>query len=278
VGGDLRLTGDLTLYPTRLAGSKVNFLGALNLASGRAQITADASFGDGSEITIAAATAILRMRGETTVLAGAAFPGAGTLRNGVDGVMTLDDGATLDQTGLINDAMLRSAPAAAAASVDRFQNSASGTFQVSIGGHLPGPEHDLLIVSGGAAALAGTIQVELIDTGSGMFHPAIGDEFTILTSLDTISGTFANSPVTVAAAGTYGWTVVYTPNTVVLRLNSFVPAPCYANCDGSTSLPHPERQRLHLLQQLLCRWERPTPTVIASTVAPVLNVNDFTCF
>ena len=64
--------------------------------------------------------------------------------------------------------------------MDRFENAEGGTWLVDIGGYIAGDEHDLLIVSGGAAQLDGFLNVDLIDAGAGLFLPQIGDEFTVL--------------------------------------------------------------------------------------------------
>ncbi len=70
------------------------------------------------------------------------------------------------------------------------------------------------------------LNVSLIGIGGGStFAPSIGDEFTILSALGGVSGVFINDPVTQVGGLTYDWTVIYNPNTVVLRLDRIVPTP-----------------------------------------------------
>ncbi|MBA3481148.1 MAG: PEP-CTERM sorting domain-containing protein [Pirellulales bacterium] len=103
---------------------------------------------------------------------------------------------------------------------------ASGTWSVEIGGHVAGAEHDLLVVSGGAAVLDGAIEVDLIDAGGGLFLPQLGDEFTVLTALGGASGAFLNDPISSAAGMQFHWTVLYHPNDVTLVLTDVtVPEP-----------------------------------------------------
>lgn len=97
----------------------------------------------------------------------------------------------------------------------------------TFGGYTLGDEHDFLIVGEGPATLDGTLDVLLIDAGSGLFSPLVGDEFTILTSLDGVFGTFDNSPVSFADGNAYHWDVLYESHNVTLRLDSIngVPEP-----------------------------------------------------
>jgi hypothetical protein len=277
--GQVDLTGDPALFVTRLAGSPVTIMngGRLILPSGRAQVTADTTMTTGSEVNIGPASAILRMRGETLVTAGAGFPGAGTLQNGPGGEMILADGSSLDQTGLVNEGLLRVGSYSAAASVDRLRSTPEGSIRFSIDGDAPGAEHDLLIVSGGAAELDGTIEIEHNSPGGIGFFPQLGQEFMVLTALGGVTGTFDNDPVSAGAGGTYEWTVLYQPNSVVLRLDRIVPGPCYANCDGSTTVPVLNVSDFICFQSKFAGGS-PYANCDGSTTPPILNVSDFICF
>jgi hypothetical protein len=70
-----------------------------------------------------------------------------------------------------------------------YTQSALGTYEVEVGGLLAGTEHDVLNISG-TATLGGTLNVSLIDLGSGLFTPHLGDSFDILTA-ETLSGSFS---------------------------------------------------------------------------------------
>lgn len=168
----------------------------------------------------------LRMRGLTVVDADTTFTGSGTLQNGVGGSMLLDTGVSLSEVGLTNSGILRIGEAGpGVAAVDRFTSVDGAIWAIDIGGYLAGAEHDLLLVTGGGASLAGVINVSLLGLGGPTFAPNIGDEFTILSALGGVSGVFSNDPVTQVGGLTYDWTVIYTPNTVVLRLDNIIPAP-----------------------------------------------------
>ncbi len=227
MAGEMSLSGvpGASFFTNRLAGSHMRLNGDLNL-NRLAGIAADATFANGSTLNFAHATTALRMNGTTRVEAGAVFTGPGTLRNGPTGQMTLASGVSLGQVGLVNENLLAVGDSAGIATVDRFENLADGVWNVELGGYLAGAEFDLLVVGGGAALLDGMIEVELIDSGGGLFLPMIGDEFTILTALSGVTGEFIHDPVSMAAGLTFHWSVLYNPNDVTLRLTDVtVPEP-----------------------------------------------------
>ncbi len=220
MNGEMNLAGLGALTITRVAGSRMIVAGDLNMASGIAQITSDTAF-QGANVSIVSG-GNLRTFGNTTVNAATNFAGAGVLQNGVGGGMLLNSGVSLGQVGLTNSGMLRIGESGSGlAAVDRFTSTAEAAWGVDIGGYLAGTKHDLLLVTGGTTMLDGQLLVSLL-TG---FAPQIGDEFTILSSLGGVSGAFSNDPTSFANGLTYDWTVIYNPNTVVLRLDIIVPTP-----------------------------------------------------
>jgi hypothetical protein len=225
MSGQMNLTGDNTLFVTRLGGAPVNVTGDLALTGGKTQITADTILAGSSTTTFATPATTLRMRGHTLIESGAAFNGEGILQNGLDGTMILDDGVSLGDVDLINSALLDIAIGPGIAGVDRFTATDDATWHVELGGYSAGVEHDLLLVSGGEALLDGLITVDLLDLGSGMFAPQIGDEFTVLTTLDGVSGTFDNSPISLAGDLAYEWSVLYGTHDVTLVLANITPEP-----------------------------------------------------
>ncbi len=92
--------------------------------------------------------------------------------------------------------------------------SSTGTLAVELGGTTPGTEFDVIhVVSAGATSgamlLDGTLSVELVDTGSGVFMPSVGDTFPILLG-GTLTGTFATENLPNAAGGRgLSWQVLY---------------------------------------------------------------------
>ena len=226
--GEMNLAGSGALPVTRVAGNRMAVFGDLNVTSGIAQITADVSILDQATVDIAA-NSTLRMRGHTTVGAATFFHGAGTLQNGLGGSLLLDTGVSLANVGVTNNGVLRIGEiGAGVASVDRFLSTATAAWSVDVGGYVAGSEHDLLQVTGGSAMLDGLLAVTLIDPSGGagaIFLPSIGDEFTILRARGGVAGAFLNDPVSQVGGLTYDWSVIYNPNTVVLRLDAIVPEP-----------------------------------------------------
>lgn len=225
MANEMNLTGDLTLFVTRVSGSPMTVLGDLTVTSGKVQIAADTILANSAVVNLAAASTTLRFNGSTIVQPSATFTGVGTIHNGLAGSMRLDDGVSLDQVGVVNGGTLLVAAGAGVASVDRFQNSANGKLSVSIGGYGAGSDHDLLIVSGGTTQLDGVLNVSLIDVGGGVFEPLIGDEFTILTSLGAVGGAFAGNPRSFSQGQRFDWTVLYGSNDVTLRLDQISDCP-----------------------------------------------------
>jgi hypothetical protein len=229
MSGTLNLAGQTHLVETKVAGSRMVVEGRLELSGGRVRIDADthfsaAGFAGPAQVTIGPADAQLWMNGQTLVDAGVVFDGQGMLRNAAAGSMRLAGGASLGSIGLVNAGQLQIGAAAGAASVHGFANLAGAAWSVDLGGHLAGTQHDLLIVSAGLAQLDGVLQVALIDLGAGVFQPQLGDQFTILSSLGGVSGTFVNSPVTTAGGWHYQWEVLYDPHDVRLQLAGIAPA------------------------------------------------------
>jgi hypothetical protein len=226
MAGEMNLAGQsLAAFPIeRVAGSPLRVTGDLNVEY-RVRIAADTTFAASSAIAFENASDQLQLSGETLVAAGADFAGGGTLAVGPSGEMTLADGASLGGTSLTNRGLLQVGNSPGTATVEEFVNQSDGTWLVEIGGHLPGTEHDRLL-AGSGAELGGTLQVDLIDAGGGLFLPMIGDTFTILTSPGGVSGTFLNDPVSSAAGQFFHWSVIYNPNDVVLQLVAItVPEP-----------------------------------------------------
>jgi hypothetical protein len=233
MAGTLRLSGLTALVETKLAGSRMEVQGRVEVLSGRVRVDADthfssAGFAGPAVLSFGDADASLQLGGRTDIDAGVQFEGSGALVNAGGGRMWLAHGADLGGVALRNAGALHIAEGAGAATVPSFTQLASGIWTVELGGHAPGTEHDLLTVfGGGATQLDGLLRVALIDLGSGTFRPEVGDEFTILLAPGGVSGSFLNSPVSVADGSVYTWTVLYRPDEVRLQLASIgvVPEP-----------------------------------------------------
>jgi hypothetical protein len=232
MSGTLRIDGLTPLVETKILGSRMVLEGQLVVEGGRVGIAADtrfsaSGFAGPARVGFTDDNAELWMSGTTEVDAGVRFDGSGTLRNAGGGTMWLAHGADLEDVALVNAGVLHVGDGAALATAPAFAQLAGGRWVVELGGHAPGTEHDLLTLFGGGAQLGGFLNVALIDLGSGAFQPAVGDEFTILLAPGGVSGTFQNSPVSVAAGSTYHWNVLYRDDEVRLQLASVgvVPEP-----------------------------------------------------
>jgi len=239
VNGSMNLSGLTTLWETRVAGSHMHVNGNLSVTGGKVHISADTTFEEqpgGCNVNIGPTTAALRFGGTTFVGGGTVFSGMGILQNAASGHMTLRDGVSMMDVGLVNQGDLairrNTLPdLAGLVSVDRFTSENAATLQIRIGGYTLGLGHDHIVVTGGPAVLDGTLDVQLFDAGGVAFFPQIGDQFTILTAVGGVSGTF--DVVTSACAGgnNYQWNVLYGPNDVTLQLGSISLVPGDMNCD-----------------------------------------------
>jgi len=189
-------------------------------ATGRLDVLKDAVLGDGTMIT----TGRVVFHGDTQVGDGGVYS-LGTLENAASGTMRLNNGANQEQASFENHGLFEVGNSPGMATVEDFTNEADGTWLVEIGGYAAGTEHDLLIVADDAM-LGGTLNVALVDLGGGVFQPLVGDEFTILTAGDSLSGAFLADPVSYAAGKIFHWSVLTDGNAVTLQLAAItVPEP-----------------------------------------------------
>jgi hypothetical protein len=99
----------------------------------------------------------------------------------------------------------------------------SAQLEIEMGGILAGAEYDEL-VSTGTVALAGTLDMDVVNAGGGFYLPDVGDVITIITATGGISGTFANSASLWAIAGGFrvDWSITYNTNSVMMEVTSVV--------------------------------------------------------
>jgi Aspartyl protease len=89
----------------------------------------------------------------------------------------------------------------------------AGTLAIDLGGTVAISEYDRLEVDR-FAFLDGTLEVSLVDAGSGVFTPSVGNTFTILTAAEGVRGTFDDLQL---PAG-FTWNVMYGANSVTLSV------------------------------------------------------------
>jgi hypothetical protein len=231
MNGTMDLGGIGGLLSTRVAGSEMRVTGDLNV-SGRIQVTADTILKAGSITALETPTSVLRLSGDSLIEVNASLVGEGTIEVGAGGHLSLVNLVSLNNLGLRNFGELELGGSPGEAIVDRFENASGGTWIVEIGGDTPGLEHDFLTVSSGDALLDGILDVRVIDAGSGLFEPLIGDSFTILSAPGSVSGSFDNAPISFVPGKIYLWTVSTTPDEVAVHLDDIVPCPADLNGDG----------------------------------------------
>jgi len=142
---------------------------------------------------------------------GSAF-GSGDVTVNADGTLggTGFIGVAGDPSNVIVNAEGRIAPGA---SVGKLTVAGDVTWQsgsffdVELAGVTPETQFDKLVIDG-AATLAGTLHVDLLDG----FIPAVGTTFEVLTASGGVTGTFAD----VTWSGSTSWEVQYGPNSATL--------------------------------------------------------------
>lgn len=146
-----------------------------------------------------------------------------------DGYFSGAGGITGTGTSVFNGGL---APGNSPANVNVVGNVVFGSgnvFAVEIGGLTAGTQYDRLTV-GGSASLDGTLDVSLIDLGSGLFAPQAGDTFDILNA-EILSGSFSALSFAALLDPNLSWQIDYltdaigTTDVVRLSVVSAVPVP-----------------------------------------------------
>ncbi len=97
-----------------------------------------------------------------------------------------------------------------------FYHLAGGQIAIDLGGHTAGVDYDQINVLGNVS-LEGDLSVALADAGSGLFAPALGDSFNVLTATGAITGQFANLSLP-QLAWNLAWHVAYSTSAVSLNV------------------------------------------------------------
>ncbi len=107
-----------------------------------------------------------------------------------------------------------------------FTQNLEGTLAIELGGtdnsDLLNLQFDQLLIDG-TATLDGTLDVSLLDLGSGMLVPQLGDSFDILSATGGITGVFDSEVLPALDAG-LRWLVQYDPDEVRLEVLSLLTA------------------------------------------------------
>jgi hypothetical protein len=155
----------------------------------------------------------LTLLGNVIIEPGATFSGNGLLENVGVSSLTLADGADVG-VRLVNHGTMTIGSSPGTATVDDLIQT-QGTWIVEIGGTAAGTQFDQLVVTNGAS-ISGTLEVELIDLGAGLFAPSLGDIFEILVA-NSVVGEFDQLSLPDLSAGLF-WQVISQPDVVLLAV------------------------------------------------------------
>ena len=216
LAGEFFIHNPLPIPTTRVSGTPIEIGGDVYVLSRGVRFTADTLWQASSHLEFDQPNSSLILNAESRIDASASIVGAGTLINGNEGSMLLDDGFFHDQIALINQGFLQIGEGAGIGTVPAFSNEPSGNFRFEIGGPVAGSEFDQFVVTDQVAELDGRMTVKLIDG----FEPVIGDEFTVLSAPMGINGAFTNSPVSIVDQNGYSWEVLHNPFDVTVRMVS----------------------------------------------------------
>ncbi len=200
--GVINVNATLNLYDVRNSGMvTVNNGGAIDNQQG------NLVNGGGSRTTIAAGGAVNLLGGTTMELNGSLLVNNGA----VTGTVNVNYGSLAKGTGSYDVVNVNEGGAyspgnspgiSTAASVD-FQagsfSSGAPRLVMELGGTAPGTQYDQLRVTG-ALTLNGTLDVQLVNLGAGLFSPHAGQSFDIL-DWGSLSGTFSTLQLPTLGSG-----------------------------------------------------------------------------
>ncbi len=167
--------------------------------------------------------------GRVRVGDGLIAPAAGTFEVTVNGTLA-GEGTVV---GNLNNLSGTVSPGMSPGRLDVTGNYTQGTsanLAIEIGGPLAELQFDQLFVSG-AASLAGSLTVDLIDLGEGQFAPVLGQTFSIFKAGGGVTGTFANLNLPTIGTG-LDWQVSYLTNFVQLEVIAAATLPGDFDLDG----------------------------------------------
>lgn len=105
-----------------------------------------------------------------------------------------------------------------------------GTLAIDLGGTTAVTQYDQISIDR-YAFLGGTLEVSLANLGGGLFAPAVGNAFTIITAGEGVVGEFDN----LVLPGGYQWQVNYQANAVVLQVLGLGALAGDFNADGNVN-------------------------------------------
>jgi hypothetical protein len=117
---------------------------------------------------------------------------------------------------------------------DDYHQQSGATLEIELGGTVPGTQFDQLFVAG-RADVGGTLDVKLIDLGSGIFSPQLGDSFFLISAAGGLFGEFEDVLLPeLTDNGT--WQLEYNPHSFLLRVLAAADFNSDGNVDGDDFL------------------------------------------
>ncbi len=198
------LSADTTVWELNVSGTPSQTM-TVQVGSGKTLTTfAGANLEDGGGIDLVGGT----LDTQYLEILGGTLSGSGQIKTGSGPI----PGQVENRGGIVSPGSVSSSTGVGSLEIaGRFANGPDGTLAIEIGGLVAETLFDVLIVDG-SVALGGTLDVSLVDLGSGLFDPQLGDTFEILTASDGLSGTFE----TLLLPAGYDWFVKYNTNSVEL--------------------------------------------------------------
>ena len=201
----------------RLSGAPVRITGDV-FVSGRNSITANATFGGTSSLNISAASDVLRINGRASIEIGTDINGNGTLEIGTSGWLSIEPSISTGDVRVVNRGTFDLGLARGVVAVPDFENISGATLRADVGRNTLGTDSDILQVTDSAAVLDGFVQPNVVNIGGDFEPPEIGDSFTILTSINGLSGTFDGALDSLLGGLRLEWSVVHNPANVQVQL------------------------------------------------------------
>ncbi|MCG3126747.1 MAG: hypothetical protein CHACPFDD_01601 [Phycisphaerae bacterium] len=220
-GGVLNVVADVGVLATCCAGiGPFHNAGELHKSAGAGTSKIEVLFDNAglvsAETGVLDFTSFTQTAGVTRLAGGdiAVYPGSGPMR--IEGGVLEGDGSVMGKV-LIDGGELRPGLGVGTLAIadniiaGQYTQTAAGTLRIEIAGTTPGTQHDQLVVTG-VATLGGTLRVSLV----GGFAPAIGDSFTILTTL-LVDGEF-DAKVLPRLPADRRWSITYGGTAVTLNV------------------------------------------------------------
>jgi hypothetical protein len=232
--GSMALGGVAAIMTTRVAGSDLRVTGDLDITN-RVRLDCETRIGPDARVDFGSTSARLRLAQDSSITADAIFVGGGRLESEAGATLELEAGLDFLTCHLWNAGTLLIGDGPGLVSASSITLEPSSTWQVAIGGSTNG-EWDR-IGAGNPCTIGGTLDIRLVDLGSGAYEPPVGKSFAILqaSGANSIAGSFATILPSFVPGKVYHWeaSTTSTQSTIVtVTVASILPCPGEVTGDG----------------------------------------------